>query len=94
MSIFSFVLKIPQWCFSIGFNKIGTRGGSRTAATSKMERFLIIVNSFQRFVVIVNGSKLLTIDRKHSILNVAAVLDPPLGTIAEGLFYLTLMSSA
>ena len=54
-----------------------------------MERFLIIVNSFQRFVVIVNGSKLLTIDREHSILNVAAVLDPPLGPIGKELFYLT-----
>ena len=37
-----------------------TRVGSRTAATSKMERFEIIV--------------------KRSILDVAAVLDPPLTT--------------
>ena len=44
------------------------RGGSRTAATSKMERF----------VVIVNGWKPLTIITKHSILDVAAVLDPPM----------------
>ena len=44
------------------------RGGSRTAATSKMERFVIIVN----------GWKPLTIITKHSILDVAAVLDPPL----------------
>ena len=44
------------------------RGGSRTAATSKMERFVIIVN----------GRKPLTIITKHSILDVAAVLDPPL----------------
>ena len=43
------------------------RGGSRTAATSKMERFMIIVNSFQP----------LTNITKHSILDVAAVLDPP-----------------
>ena len=42
------------------------RGGSRTAATSKMERFAIIVNGFQP----------LTIITKRSILNVAAVLDP------------------
>ena len=41
------------------------RGGSRTAATSKMERFAIIVN----------GWKPLTIITKHSILDVAAVLD-------------------
>ena len=44
------------------------RGGSRTAATSKMEHFLIIVN----------GWKPLTIITKNSILNVAAVLDPSL----------------
>ena len=44
------------------------RGGSRTAATSKMECFVIIVN----------GWKPLTIITKHSILDVAAVLDPSL----------------
>ena len=44
------------------------RGGSRTAATSKMESFVIIVN----------GWKPLTIITKRSILDVAAVLDPPL----------------
>ena len=42
------------------------RGGSRTAAISKMERFAIIVNGFQP----------LTIITKRSILNVAAVLYP------------------
>ena len=42
------------------------RGGSRTAAISKMERFVIIVNGFQT----------LTIITKRSILDVAAVLDP------------------
>ena len=47
----------------------GCRGGSRTAATSKMELFVIIVNGF----------KPLTIITKSSILDVAAVLDPPLG---------------
>ena len=44
------------------------RGGSRTAATSKMESFVIIVN----------GWKPLTIIIKCSILDVAAALDPPL----------------
>ena len=44
------------------------RGGSRIAAASKMELFLIIVNGFQP----------LTIIKKSSILDVAAVLDPPL----------------
>ena len=44
------------------------RGGSRTVASSKVELFMVIVNSFQ----------LLTIITKCSILHVAAVLDPPL----------------
>ena len=44
------------------------RGRSRIAATSKMERFVIIVNVW----------KPLTIIRKRSILDVAAVLDPSL----------------
>ena len=48
--------------------KIFFRDGSRTAATSKMERFVIIVN----------GWKPLTIITKRSILDLAAVLDPPL----------------
>ena len=41
-----------------------------TAETSKMERFVIIVNGFQS----------LTIITKRSILDVAAALDPPLMT--------------
>ena len=45
----------------------GDRGESRTAATSKMEHF---VNP-------------LTIITKSSILDVAAVLDPPLGEVAD-----------
>ena len=44
------------------------KGRSRAAATSKMERFLIIVK----------GWKPLTIITKRSILDVAAALDPPL----------------
>ena len=44
------------------------RGGSRVAAASKMGGFVRIVNGFQP----------LTIITKRSILNVAAVLDPPL----------------
>ena len=43
------------------------RGGSRTAAISKME-----------LVIIVNGWKPLTIITKRSILDVGAALDPPL----------------
>ena len=61
-------------------NAIGIRGVSRTAETSKMERFVIIVNRFQ----------LLTIIKKRSILDVAAVLDRPLGIITTDIttFYL------
>ena len=44
------------------------KGGSRTAATSNMEHFVIIVT----------GWKPLTVVTKSSILDVAAVLDPPL----------------
>ena len=44
------------------------RGRSRTATTSKMERFVIIVNGFSP----------LTIITKRSILDVAAVLDSTL----------------
>ena len=44
------------------------RDGSRTAATSKLELFVIIVN----------GWKQLTIITKSSTLDVVAVLDPPL----------------
>ena len=44
------------------------RGGSATAATSKTERYVIIVREFLP----------LTIITKRLILDVAAVLDPPL----------------
>ena len=42
-------------------------GGSRTARTSKMERFVIIVNAWKPLTM-----------TKRSILDVAAVQDPPL----------------
>ena len=45
-----------------------SRGGSRAAATSKIECFVMIVNDW----------KLLTIITKHSILDVATALDPRL----------------
>ena len=53
-------------------------GGSTAAATSKMERFVIIANGWKRFVIIVNGWKPLSFITKHSILDVVAALDPPL----------------
>ena len=58
------------WCYLVLSRQLEEegRGGSRTAATSKMEHFVIIVN----------GWKPLTIITKSSILYVASVLDPPL----------------
>ena len=50
-------------------------GGSRAAASSKVECFAIIVN----------GWKSLTIITKHSILDVAAALDLPLVIYKEEL---------
>ena len=55
------------------------RGVSRTAATSKVELFVIIVNG----LIIVNGSQPLTIITKSSTLDIAAVLDPPLVKIRQ-----------
>ena len=49
------------------------RDGSRAAATSKMEHFVIIVN----------GSQPLTIIAKPSILDVVTALDPPLIFLEE-----------
>ena len=37
----------PSSCIHVFFMFINHRGASRTAATSKMERFVIIVNGFQ-----------------------------------------------
>ena len=64
------VLLTKAYKYLIGFslelmNEV--RGGSRTAATSKMKHFVIMVN----------GWKTLTIITKRSILDAAAVLDPP-----------------
>ena len=52
-----------------------SRGGSRTGATSKMERFVMIVNGFQP----------LTIMTKRSVLDVAAVPDPTLKPIKRSI---------
>ena len=52
-----------------------TKGGSRTAATSKVDLFMVIVNDW----------KPLTIITKSSTLDVAAVLDPPLLTFLSQL---------
>ena len=52
----------------LSFGRPKTRGGSRTTVTSNMEHFVIMANDW----------KPLTIMTKHFILDVAAVLDPPL----------------
>ena len=57
--------------------RISHRAGSRAAAASKMERFMIIVN----------GLQLLTIITKRSILDVAAALDPPLSQLFNGVLW-------
>ena len=54
-------------------DRVLSKGGSMAAATSKMERFVIIVNGFQPLTIITKGS----------ILDVAAVLDPPLRECAS-----------
>ena len=56
--------KVSNSCLHINF----FRGGSRNAATSKMECFVIIVKEFQPLTIII----------KRFILDVAAALDPPL----------------
>ena len=65
-------LRIPV----INSSQWNIRGGSRAAATSKMERF----------VVMVNGWKALTITKKRSTLDVAAALDPPLNMSLVSIF--------
>ena len=57
-----------NWLMVLSIASINIRGGSRTGATFKMKLFVIIVNSFQPLAIIT----------KCSILDVAAVLDPPL----------------
>ena len=59
---------VDDYLFKI-FKYQGHRGGSRAAATSMMERFVIIANGFQLLIIIT----------KRCILDVAAVLDPSLG---------------
>ena len=70
--------KAPKFITLQNIHKEGDHGravvrdGSRAAAISKVECFVIIVNGFQ----------LLTIITKYSILDVAAALDPPLVVIS------------
>ena len=62
---FHFIL-IERYFHNFFQDKVNTN--TRTAATSKMERFVMIVNSW----------KPLTIITKRSILDVATILDPTL----------------
>ena len=64
-------------CFSYKKGVCAVRRESRTATTSKMERFMIIVNGFQPLPLIT----------KCSILDAAAALDPPLNLIREAILY-------
>ena len=69
-----FHVKYYKYYEKIAVKTTLTRGGSRPPATSKMERFVIIVNDW----------KTLTIITKRSILDVATALDPlPLTTIGN-----------
>ena len=65
------VIKFRVFCLYFTFDCVNSRGGSRAAATSNMEGFVIIFN----------GWKPLTIVRNRSILDVAAVLDAPLNSV-------------
>ena len=57
--------------FGMCKSKQHVRGESRSAVTSKMKRFVIIVNGFQPITIIT----------KRSILDVAAALDPRLHVV-------------
>ena len=66
---------IPTTIYT-NYNTKYITGGSRAAPTSKMKCFVIIVNGFQP----------LTIIAKHSILDVAAAIDPPLYILSTSAF--------
>ena len=61
-------LGICQFGMDSSILMLVSRGGSRAAATSRMEHFVIIVN----------GWKPLTIITKRSIMDVTVALDSPL----------------
>ena len=59
-------------------NRPFTKGGSKGAATSKIELFVIIVNGFQQQSRTAATSKMELFVIKSSFLDVAVALDPPL----------------
>ena len=69
-------IKLKTWSYWLflfeNMWKLST-SGSRAAAKSKMERFVILVNGFQPLTIII----------KRSILDVAAALDPLLTKYPE-----------
>ena len=67
---YSYFAYIKRFKILADFISQPVRGGSRAVATFTMENFVIIVN----------GSKPLSIITKSFILDVAAVLDPPLAS--------------
>ena len=75
-----FCLDFSQFSLGGFDNILKSRGGSRAAATSKMERFVIIINGFQP----------LTIITKRSTLDVAAALDPPLKRVFLNFLFFTI----
>ena len=75
ISKFFFINEI-RGCMGCDMYSFLFRVGSRTAATSKMERFVIIIN----------GWKPLAIITRRSILDVVAVLDAPLQSIQSFYF--------
>ena len=68
---FHFIL-IERYFHNFFQDKVNTN--TRTAATSKMERFVMIVNSWKPLTIITKRSII-----KRSILDVATALDLPLG---------------
>ena len=74
--------RVCSWSFRnfILSKKLDVTGRSRTAATSKVERFVIIVNDW----------KSLTIITQSSILDIAAALQSPLIICTNLLFQLTI----
>ena len=63
-----YYIRIFSFTNGLGPEPIWFRDGSRTDATSKMGRFVVIVNVWKRSTIIT----------KRSISDVAAALDPPL----------------
>ena len=71
--IYSSFFFVSQHDIIVMLLRASVRDGSRTAATSKMKLFVIMINGFQP----------LTIITKSSILDVATVLGPTLSVLGD-----------